>query len=531
MTWLPRGSSGTPALHNSWLVPLLLPLLASLYLPLAVAGNLPGELVRLQDLVWPVGVTLIVGMLAWAMVIATSRDTEKAALAAVLVIATYSSLGAALKRMGYPGGDQHVELLAGLVLLYVVAIGGLILALLGTCRSLREVVRYLTLWGALLVIWNVGKVAWGQAHAGRRPNPPVSAEISAPATPPEPAPDIYLILLDKYTGSRMLDSAFGFDNRPFEAELRSRGFAVPTDAHANYIHTFLALGAMLNLRYLNDLTAQYGNRSEWELVYPLIENNRLAAFLRSRGYTIVTLPTAFSGTRENRYADLEIPDPRDVRSEIYARWVHTTAGPALRTLACHVVGCEENDPPYVPSSADVLDRQFQALADLPRDGKRALFVFAHLLVPHEPYMYGPKCEHRSPFWPLQDAAQIERVRRSYLDQIMCVNARLLPLVDTIRARSRVPPIILLQSDHGHGRMGRRPPALGAVAPDVVRERQSVFAAYLLPGVPADSISPRITPVNATRFVLRHYFQADLPALPDATFWSDARQPYIFERVQ
>jgi hypothetical protein len=38
-------------------------------------------------------------------------------------------------------------------------------------------------------------------------------------------------------------------------------------------------------------------------------------------------------------------------------------------------------------------------------------------------------------------------------------------------------------------------------------------------------------ITATRFLLRHYFQAHLPAFPDATFWSAAREPYIFEPVR
>jgi hypothetical protein len=50
------------------------------------------------------------------------------------------------------------------------------------------------------------------------------------------------------------------------------------------------------------------------------------------------------------------------------------------------------------------------------------------------------------------------------------------------------------------------------------------------GVPADSISLGITPVNAMWFVLRHYFRAALPPLPDATFWSSTSTPYLFERV-
>jgi hypothetical protein len=528
------GRADMPAHRSSGLAPLLLPVLASIYVPLAVTADVPSELVRLRDLAWPVGLTCTVTLVAWGLAYVARRSAERAGLAATLVAMVYSFLGAGLSLLGYQGDDlrPHLMMAGGVVALYAVALAALVVVVLGTRRPLSGLTRYLTVWATLLVAWNAGKVTWFQIHPLTAAMPPrVDSGISAPPTSPTPAPDIYLIVLDKYTGSKMLAATFGFDNHPFEEALRSRGFAVPTDAQANYVHTFLALEAMLNLRYSDDLTARFGNLQEWEVAYPLIENNRLAAFLHDHGYTIATMPTAFAGTRLNRYADRQLIPPREVRPEIYARWVPRTAGPALRMLGCAVAGCMANVPPYQPSTVDVLERQFEAVRDASRQDGHPLFVFAHLLVPHEPYVYGPECQHRAPFWPQQDTTEAEQIRRRYLDQIRCLNTTLLALVDTIRSRSRVPPVILLQGDHGHGRLGRMLPSLSLAAPDAIRERTSVFAAYLLPGLPTDSVWAGITPVNALRLVLRHYFHADLPSLPDRTFWSAARQPYIFLRVR
>jgi hypothetical protein len=41
----------------------------------------------------------------------------------------------------------------------------------------------------------------------------------------------------------------------------------------------------------------------------------------------------------------------------------------------------------------------------------------------------------------------------------------------------------------------------------------------------------VTPVSALRLVLRHYFGADLPPLPDASYWSSNDRPYDFARVR
>ena len=70
---------------------------------------------------------------------------------------------------------------------------------------------------------------------------------------PTTYPDIYLLVLDKYTGNEVLKEHFGFDNASFEEFLRSRGFVVPRSSQANYPQTPLALASMLNLDYLQDL--------------------------------------------------------------------------------------------------------------------------------------------------------------------------------------------------------------------------------------------------------------------------------------
>jgi hypothetical protein len=92
-------------------------------------------------------------------------------------------------------------------------------------------------------------------------------------------------------------------------------------------------------------------------------------------------------------------------------------------------------------------------------------------------------------------------------------------------------VILLQSDHGHGRLGRLAPGLETSAPWQVAERRAVFGAYLLPGVSPEEVADSISPVNVTRLVLRHYFNADLPTRPDVTYWSAWTRPYRFTRLE
>jgi hypothetical protein len=204
--------------------------------------------------------------------------------------------------------------------------------------------------------------------------------------------------------------------------------------------------------------------------------------------------------------------------------------PTAHLLACRIAGCQVFTFSYTPESAELLDWKFDRLPEL-AGGAQPVFVFAHLTLPHEPYVYYGNCAHREPYWPLDDAADTLALKRAYVEQIECLNRKLLVLVDAIRRHSTTPPVILLQADHGHGRLGRLAPGLDAVAPWQVAERRAVFAAYALPGVPVDEVSDSITPVNIVRLMLRHYFKANLPSRPDVTYWSGWTRPYQFTRLQ
>ena len=76
-------------------------------------------------------------------------------------------------------------------------------------------------------------------------------------------------------------------------------------SRANYYWTFLSLSSALNLDYLQSLLPgrlepQSQKRRQ---AYRLLRDNRVAAFLRERGYRTVHLQSTWSGTAANPYAD------------------------------------------------------------------------------------------------------------------------------------------------------------------------------------------------------------------------------------
>jgi hypothetical protein len=512
------------------------PLLLAVWFVLNLAAENLGGL-DWRDLRIPVLVSLAVAVGFWLLGRVLIRDRAKASLFAVAGVALFAGFGYltdTLQRIEFLTPDRLPDTVALGLLLWLVAY---LVWLRGTTRSfggiavyVRHVTVILAVWTGLRLGVSSMRPATGPLHAESPAASSVVADSAAASTrSTERPPDIYLIVLDKYTGSPMLRANYGFDNGPFEDTLRALRFVVPRDPQANYVNTFLALAAMLNVRYLDDLPARFGrNHTDKGVTFPLLRQSWVVAFLKSHGYRYVFLPTGYHGTHEMPTADLQIPSPGRIQAEFVLAWRHTTMLPVLHRAACRVLGCPVDYLPYVPEGAALLDWKFQQVAAL-AGSPQPMFVFFHLTLPHEPYQYEADCRHREPFWPVVETGSMESaVKAAYTAQIQCLNRKLLTLVEAIQRRSVRSPVILLQADHGHGRLGRFIPDLPGLPPEKVAERLSVFAAYHLPGI--SRIPDTITSVNAMRLVLRQYLGADLPALEDRSYWSPRSYPFRFTRL-
>jgi hypothetical protein len=499
------------------------PFLVAAYFVLTLAAANAQALHGWRDLLVPMGISLAFCGLCWLLAFALTRRLDQTAWLALLWIFAFSVFGYVAEALRPGGLLRRAGGEPALVGLFGLALFGPSLAIRRTGRVSEPLHRYVTLVSVILVGYT-----GVQVYRGIDDGPATAAPIELPARAPdhsgkEAMPDIYLIVLDKYTSSAALAKYFGFDNSQFEAFLRGRGFVVPRHARANYPRTQLALTSMLNLDYIQSLPPT-------QLLNDPIEHNRLAAFLQREGYRFVFFPTAFKFTSRNRYADLEIPPPREVVGEFRAAWERTTMLPELIRGGCAVFRCQAARFRLLPETAELMDWKFERLGELASE-QQPTFVLAHLVLPHEPFLYHADCSHREPYYPAKAGLIGDReATEGYLDQISCANRKLTALVDTILARSHHPPVILLQSDHGHGRIGRLP-ALEFVNGDRVDERMAAFAAYLLPGVEAGRITDSITPVNAMRLLLAHYFGADLSSLPDVSYWSSEDRPLEFVRIQ
>ena len=187
--------------------------------------------------------------------------------------------------------------------------------------------------------------------------------------------------------------------------------------------------------------------------------------------------------------------------------------------------------PFRPESPAFLLWKFRALAELKKEpGPK--FVFAHLLVPHEPYMFTPTCAAKPLRWrPAVAEEDDRRMRREYVEQVQCVNSQVLSLVRELLADSAYSPIIMLQADHGNARFPfGRPPPIEKITTAQLQERTNVFAAYRMARASRE-FSDSIGPVNAVRLMLRTSLEWPCQSSRNAHTTRPGKTRYRFARLR
>jgi len=165
-----------------------------------------------------------------------------------------------------------------------------------------------------------------------------------------------------------------------------------------------------------------------------------------------------------------------------------------------------------------------------------LFVFAHIVVPHPPFVFGRHGEEIEPEsrFTLRDGDEIirpgtltqdEYVRR-YRDQLTFTNARVMEALDGILSQPARPAIVVVQADHGPRSLGDRENCSSGC----LREQFSILNAYYLPEQGEADLYEGITPVNTFRIILNQYFGTNYELLDDESYFSTVSGPYVFMNV-
>lgn len=517
----------------------LAPFFLASYPVLAIAAANTEESVGFSELLSCLVVVLTIATagLLGARTLTRSRDAQSLLSSALMLFLLWYWVF--VQAVGSFWSGNYLVLSTALLPVGILFLLGFGLIVVRSKRDLRIVSGYLDVFTGILLIFSVVQLArgWSPSDPRELGLPANWSEVDLKPEDLGQRPDLYFIILDKYTGPSSLRENFDLDLEPFIDSLSSRGFYVPRSSRANYIHTHLSLASMLNWTHLDSIAKEIGVDSrDRAKTYAMIEYNRAFRFLKGLGYEFVFFPTTYSASWRNRFADRQTPEPPQAQISLGLAVLAHSPAPAVIAWICKILGCTTYGRfPFTPESPERMKRKLASLGEIARE-PGSKFVFMHLLLPHEPFVFRRDCSHTPPLWaPGGDAAVDSLVKAAYSEQILCLNRLLLGSIDSILANSEVPPIIILQSDHGHGRM-----VLDAVINETIPfedldheklvERTDIFAAYHLPNDGNAILYDSITPVNVLPAVLNYYFDAGISPLEDATYWSNPQMPFRLTRL-
>jgi len=458
-------------------------------------------------------ITLLFSILVFALSMLITRERHKAGLLAsltLLLFLTYGHVYNLLENKSYLGHHRFM---------IVIWLGAFVLGVWGIFhikKKPRNFSLFLNFFSAVLIaipLFQIVQFELRQTQPKATVNPSVDPLWQPQAEAPAGSPDVYYILLDAYTRSDLLKDEYGYDNSQFLQDLRDLGFYVADCSKSNYSYTPSSMSSALNMDYLDNFA--YDVMSENRSFYDLgeyIKHSKVRQLFNDLGYQYVTFDTDIWWL-DTTDADLYI-------SQYSSPWqklmnfslMGNFEKYYLRTTGLRVVEEFANSRQKAYGKAllttekahyDRILFNFDKLGELPGTDDPK-FVYAHMVAPHFPYVFNADGSFN----------EDENARGAYTNEIAFIDKLVLETVQQIIAESDVPPVILIQSDHG-------------LAESV---RNANLMAYYMPDGGTEQLYPDISPVNSFRVVFNQYFGANYPLLPDIARSASYQDPYNFTVV-
>jgi len=335
-------------------------------------------------------------------------------------------------------------------------------------------------------------------------------------TPPEgrTLPDVYYIILDAYGRSDILLKDVAYDNSSFLNGLRELGFYVADCSMSNYSKTDLSLSSTLNMNYLSALGKSFTPESKDRLpLWQLVKSNQVKATFKDLGYTTIAFDTGFDFTQltdSDIYYSVDYSGFNNFEN-LYLRTTFFSLLDDFGLFRKYHLTPEDRKRELILAQLDQLGK----IPQIP--GPK--FVFAHIVSPHQPFVFGPngesliipeKINKGQTYYTVEDYA------RGYHNQAIFISNQILEIVTKILRESPQPPVIIIQGDHGPSHFDK---------PD----RMAILNAYYFP-LAKPAFYPGVTPVNSFRLFFDTYMGAKLDLLPDVSNYSEYPYAYQFQEI-
>ena len=357
-----------------------------------------------------------------------------------------------------------------------------------------RLLTFLTVLAVAFIVYEITRIA--SASPTDDSKPLVTNQLSFTQTKITKRPDVYLFVMDEYSGFESLLYYHNYSNQPFKDSLEKRKFFVANNSASNYNLTWISVLSLMQMDYIHNLSDSIKSEvTIYSRAAQAIQKNNAVDFFSSHGYKIIN-NTFFElkNTESNPY--LVLPVGRRLLLD-------KTFGNVAREGLFH----------NIPSNQiqDLLNTRFAAtnkynervhdtFIKTLQKKDTPVFIYSHFLLPHIPYLKRPDGTTKNYAEVYKESRK--RTDKGYIENLQYSNSMLLQFVDSIQKRSP-DAVIIITSDHGNRFVYQK------------RKRELDFnnflAVYKKDGN-YTGFSDTTTTVNIFRIILNNTFGQQLPLL-------------------
>ncbi len=498
----------------------LYPFLLCLY-PILALWNHNISFVRFSSVIRSLLVSVIATALVWSLFRLLLKDWQKVGLMTTLGVLLFFSYGHVYLFLGEQwAGLAHHRYLFGIYLGFFLLGGWLIVQKL---NKMDNIERFLMITGAVMIGSVILQLGYQEYSVYRASNVSTSGdEIGIDKSGLEDGdvytdvlPDVYWIILDAYGRSDVLMDYYDYDNSEFIQALTDMGFYVATCSQTNYPDTVLSLVSTMNMDYLQNVISDTG-------LLPQLSRSEVKRNFDSLGYQTISFENYF-GDHYDLFEDVRLTRHHSLTTSNFFKRANEFENLLMNTSMLKLfVDMPQLVPDFLTGEGEgswhyeiyyQTQYSLDTLENMP-ELERPIFVFAHLVVPHTPYIFNPDGS-----FELTDNDDESAEKIGYRNNVAFIDNRLPIILESIIENSEVPPIIIIQGDHG------------PTSRDVRSEkRMPILNAYFLSDEAEADMYSYITPVNTFRVVFNYYFGGEYELLDDLSYFAWGKGGFLDEKI-
>lgn len=387
--------------------------------------------------------------------------------------------------------------------------------------------------------------------AYRQPVSSLQMPATTAAATAKGKPNVYYLLFDRYANAETLQTIYKYDNSAFLSSLAQQGFVVRDNAYANYPFTTQSVSSTLSAGYHAEVGKEFRNSAKgFQTAFPyrqMLDNSPVTQAFKQNGYQYNQVSSWWDFTRLNPSADTN--PSKSYRLRIFGKnfWLSDLQRDIVNKSILSPLLLKGVTVGHTTLVQYQLDRnptqnfyaEMHALKSIARASStqtKPQFTFAHILSPHDPYIFDAQGNKPNYDNNRTDDGVDESVK--YINQLTFLNTQIEKLIADIRTNDPTAAIVLQADEGPYPKQFRGtltadhyydPKDLSA---DQARQKFGILAAYYLPGVDQQTASQSMNAsVNTFRFILNNYLGYKLPQLPDCQFTvGDKYNLYTFNLI-